>query len=301
MPRDGRARSITCIGLAGLDLLGTVPSYPAANTKNLLGAFSVQGGGPAATASAAAARLGAASRFVGHVADDDIGRTIMRGLEEVGVDIRYCARSPGGRSPLSFVAVAEKDGSRTVFHAAGELPLLSTSAIDWRCLDDCGVLLVDARLPGVQLEAARRAKAAAIPVVLDAEKLDDATRALLPLTDVCIASGDLAAMLGGAANALAHLLELGPTTAVVTLGEAGSRGRTRAGDTVDQPAFAVEVVDTTGCGDVYHGAYAVALGEGKPLLECMRYASAAASLAARGLGGRAALPTPSEVAALLAR
>jgi sulfofructose kinase len=286
------------MGLAGLDLLGVLPGYPARNSKNRLTRFSVQGGGPAATASAAAARLGASARFVGKVADDGFGQTILDGLVDVGVDVSFAVVAAGGRSPVSFVAVDAGDGSRTVFHAPTDRPPLAPDEIDWACLDGVAVLLVDGRQPAAQLAAATRARAAGVKVVLDAEKLDDDTRGLLSLTDVCIASGELADELGGASSALDRLAGFGPEVVVVTLGENGSLGRAD-GRLVEQPALPVEVIDTTGCGDVYHGAFAVGLLAGRPLAGCMELAAAAAALKCRALGGRAGLPTAAEVEAFL--
>src|SRR5688500_10426431 len=95
----GARGQLLCMGLAGLDLLGVLPTYPARNTKNRLTRFSTQGGGPAATASAAAARLGARTRFVGKVADDAFGQAILDGLVEVGVDVSFAVVAAGGRSP----------------------------------------------------------------------------------------------------------------------------------------------------------------------------------------------------------
>ncbi len=289
---------IVGIGLANLDLLGVLPAFPDKNSKNRVDRVSIQGGGPAATAVATAAVLGAETAFVGAIGDDDFGHAIARGLEELGVDVRGLVLVAGARSPFSFVAVDASDASRTVFHAPGSAPPLDPATIDTDILDGADVLIIDARQPTAQLMAARRARAQATTVLLDAERLDDATRSLLPWTDVCIASATLGRALGS--DPLAALAVLGPTTVVVTRGEDGSIGRTADGPLVTQPAFPVHAVDTTGCGDVYHGAYAVALARRLDLAGCMRLASAAAALKCRALGGRAGLPTAAELDAFLA-
>jgi sulfofructose kinase len=286
------------IGLANLDLLGVLPHYPERNSKNRVDVLSIQGGGPAATAIAAAAALGAETSLIGAIGDDEFGSAIARGLADLGVDLRGLARVAGARSPFSFVAVDRGDASRTVFHAPGTAPPLDPAAIDWSLLDGADVLLLDGRQPAAQREAARRARAGGTTVLLDAERLDGDTRALLALTDVCVASASIA---GGEPSAALDLLAgLGPRTIVVTCGEEGSIGRDGEGRTVRQPAFQVDAVDTTGCGDVYHGAYAVGLARRLDLAGCMRLASAAAALKCRALGGRAALPTAAELDAFLA-
>jgi len=289
---------IVAIGLANLDYLGVLPRYPERNSKNRVDPLSIQGGGPAATAIAAAAALGADTAFIGAIGDDELGNAIARGLADLGVDLRGLARVPGTRSPMSFVVVDRSDASRTVFHAPGTAPLLDPAAIDWSLLDGADVLLLDGRQPLAQREAARRARAQGITVLLDAERLDDHTRALLPLTDVCVASASIAA--GDPRAVLDLLAGLGPGTVVVTCGEDGCLGRAGDGHLIQQPAFLVDAVDTTGCGDVYHGAYAVGLARRLDLAVCMRLASAAAALKCRALGGRAALPTAAELDAFLA-
>jgi ribokinase len=293
-------RRVVALGLASYDILGVVPSYPDRDSKVRLSAVALAGGGPAATAAAAAARLGARTAFIGAVGDDDFGRAILRGLAEVGVDVSFAVVAPGGRSPLSFVAIDGGDASRTVFHAPTDVAPLVPGAIDWSCLDGAGVLLIDGRQVAAQREAAGRARRAGAIVVLDAERIDDDMRGLLALTDVCIASEALARELApDDEGALARLAALGPRDVVVTLGARGSVGRAAGGPLVRQPIFAVDAVDTTGCGDVYHGAYAVGLVRGDDLAGCMELAAAAAALKCRGLGGRAALPTAAELDAFV--
>ncbi|HUS63988.1 MAG TPA: PfkB family carbohydrate kinase [Kofleriaceae bacterium] len=292
-------RRVVAIGLAGYDILGVVPAYPERDTKVRLVDVAFAGGGPAATAAAAAARLGAPTAFVGRVGDDDLGRAILRGLEEVGVDVSGTVVAPG-RSPLSFVAIDRGDASRTVFHAPTDVAPLRPEQIDWRCLEGAGVLLIDGREVAVQREAAERARRAGATVLLDAERIDDDVRSLMAVTDVCVASEKLGRALAADDDAaLAALAALGPRDVVITLGARGSIGRAAGGPIVRQPIFAVDAVDTTGCGDVYHGAYAVALLRGLDLAACMRMSAGAAALKCRALGGRSALPTSAELDALL--
>jgi sulfofructose kinase len=291
---------IVGMGLANLDLLGTVPVFPEKNSKNRVTDLSIQGGGPAATAIAAAAALGERTAFIGVVGDDDFGRAIARGLADLGVDLTGLVTVPGARSPLSFVVVDRSDASRTVFHAPPTSPPLTADQIEWSVLEDASVLIIDGRQPAAQLAAATRARARSTRVLLDAERLDGDTRALLAASDVCIASAGLGAELASSPEAaLEALAALGPRTAVVTLGEAGSIGRADEGPIIHQRAFPVDAIDTTGCGDVYHGAFAVGLARGADLAGCMAIAAAAAALKCRALGGRAGLASSAELEAFL--
>jgi len=289
------------IGLASLDLLGSMPRFPAPNSKNRVTDVSIQGGGAAATACVAAARLGARAAFAGVVGDDDLGRAILRGLEEEGVDVSRVVVATGRRSPFSFVAVNAGDASRTVFHAPGDLPPLAPGDIDDAIFDGAGVVLIDGRQREAQLAAAARARRAGAEVLLDCERLGDGGRALAAASDVVVASAGVVDELGGDAEAaLDALAALGPRWVVVTLGEEGSIGRA-GGPILEQPAFRVDAVDTTGCGDAYHGAFAVGMLRGLDLAGCMELASATAALKCRALGGRDGLPRAGEVDDFLAR
>lgn len=288
------------LGLATLDTLGVVPTWPAKNTKSRLTAVARQGGGPAATAIAAAARLGAGARFVGKVGDDDAGRAIVTELASYGVDVEHVVVAKGGRSPASFVAVDASDGSRTVFHDAGVAMDLAPDELDWRCLDGAVVLLVDGRRPDAQRAAIAEARKRGAVVLIDAETAGAPVDALIAESDAVVASEACALEVGDGdvVCGIERLRARGASLAVATLGDRGSVGVDERG-TVREPAFVVDVADTTGCGDVYHGAFAVALARRAPLGDCMRFASAAAALAARALGGRGSLPTAAEVDALV--
>jgi sulfofructose kinase len=291
--------SVVGLGLATLDYLGVVPTFPEKNSKSVLDVLSIQGGGPAATATAAAAKLGVPARFVGKVADDDFGRTILKGLEEVGADVRCVVRTPGGTSPVSFVAIDKTDGSRTVFHSPGNLSPLAVEELDWSFLENTGVLLIDGRQHTAQLEAARRAKARGIRILLDADSPRPGMDALLRLSDVVIASESFAEKLGTRLeDRLARLAADGANVVIVTLGDQGAWGM-QDGHVFHQPAHRVTVVDTTGCGDVFHGAYAAGMLRDLSPQRCTAFASAAAALKCRALGGRSGLPTLAEVHELL--
>ena len=129
-------------------------------------------------------------------------------------------------------------------------------------------------------------------------------RALLPLVDVCIVAGEYATAFTGAAEpeaAAPLLLQAGPSLVVVTNGTAGSHVVSRSGEAFHQPACRVEpVVDTTGAGDAYHGAFLFGIARGLSPREAARYASAAGALNTGSLGGRAALPTLPQIERFLA-
>jgi ribokinase len=293
------ARRVVGIGHASVDLLGVVDRYPARDSKIELAEYSQQGGGTVATALCAAASLGAPATFVGKLGDDDLGRFVLEGLRAFDIDTERAVIVRGGHSPLSFVVVDRETASRTILYTRGDLLPLEPPEVDLAVLEDAQVLLIDGMQPRAQIAAAEAAQGRGVTVLYDAGSLREGSGELLALSDIVIASERFLTEIaprGEPEDSLAELRRLGPHTAIVTLGVAGSVGLT--GQTiVREEAHDVEPVDTTGAGDVYHGAYAAALLQGLPLERAMRFASVAAGLSCLALGGRAAIPELGEVLA----
>ena len=147
------------IGLATLDHLVRVEQFPAADTKVETGPLQVEGGGPAATAMVAAARLGEPARFVGTVGDDARGGEIRRGLESEGVEVEHLLVRPGSGSPFSFIFI-EGAGRRTVLWTRGDAGGLRPEEIPPGLVEGAAALLVDGHQPAAQEAAARRARRA---------------------------------------------------------------------------------------------------------------------------------------------
>ncbi len=228
-------------------------------------------GGPAAVAARAVARLGGQAAFVGRRGDDEAGRQLEAWFAGDGVDTRWFGPTPAARTPVSVVLVSP-DGERHIFHYAGEgLPEES----DWdpdQLLDGVGAVLVDLRWPAAATRLAREARARNISVVLDMDKDIPEAWTLAALSTHTVADGLMAEVTGGVEVLLARLHDLGPWGAV-TVGRDGVWYR---GGRV--PAFPVTVRDSTGAGDVFHGAFALALAEGRPEGDALIFASAAAAL-----------------------
>ena len=284
------------LGHCAVDYLGVVGRYPEVDSKIELSEFSKQGGGPAATAMAALAAFGVSAGFFGKISDDDFGMFIRQGLRDIGVDTAGLVVEPGKVSPYSFIAVERTTARRTVFWTRGNITPLKPDEIRYELMQGAKILHVDGNQMDAQIEAAKHARAAGMQVVYDAgsprEKMDE----MMKLTDVLIASERFAAEMGSGALAesLKRLHAKGPRTVVITIGEEGSVGMEND-ETYIVPATAVEAVDTTGAGDVYHGAFIYGMLKGWGLRERMRFANTAAALKCRSLGGRAGIPTLEEV------
>ncbi|MBU2547461.1 MAG: sugar kinase [Proteobacteria bacterium] len=291
-PDAASTRFVLGLGQASLDYLGLAPVYPERDAKCELDRLEVQGGGPVATALVTLSRLGLSTAFIGAVGDDLAGRAIRAGLIEEGVDVSGLSMVPGGTSQLAFIAVERYSGSRTIFWHRGRGTELGVGQVDLEAVGRARLLHLDGLMHEASMVAARRAREAGIPVVFDAGTLRDGSLDLAARTDCLICSerffrafhprGDVEAGLVG-------LRELGPTRVVATFGARGSVG-------FDgrifhhQPVLEVRVLDTTGAGDVYHGAFIYGLLAGWDLAGCMRFASATAALKCEKMGGRAGIP-----------
>lgn len=288
---------VICLGLSALDHIWHVEHLPAGSrTKVRATAFASKGGGMAATAAVTIARLGGNARFWGRAGDDPEGRLMRESLAGEGVDVSHFRLFPGARSSISGVIV-EQSGERHIANFRGEgLP----ETADWLPLElirSAGAVLADPRwVQGAvaAFEAARRHGAA---TVLDADVAEkEVFEALLPLTDHAIFSAPALTAFAGENNAAAleRVSSFGCAVAAVTRGAEGVLWRT-TGAIEERPAFPVPVVDTNGAGDVFHGAYALAIAAGAGIGEAMVFASAAAALKCTRPGGRDGIPTLDEI------
>lgn len=293
------------LGVSTVDLLMQVDHLPAEEEILRAQAFSVQGGGPVATAIVALARLGARTAMIDAVGDDWRGHLITGEYAREGVDTRLLIRRPGHTSATAVVLVRRPEGTRTIVWSPGTAPELSVDEIPWSAIDQTAFLHVNGRHGESCRLACEYARLHGVQVSFDggAGRYREETRRLVPLSDVCIVAREFAARYTGElepARAGPAMLAAGPSLVAITDGLRGSWVFARDGTGFHQPAFRVDVVDTTGCGDCYHGAFLFGLCRGMELRMAARLASAAAALNARTLGGRQGLPELDELEAFLA-
>lgn len=301
----GRQES-TCdvlgLGCVAVDDLLTVAAYPPADAKVPVRQRTRSCGGLTATSLVAAARLGAHAAYAGSLGDDDDSAFVLACFQREGIDVRHLVHISGVRPVRSVIIVDETAQTRTIFYdltgARGADPDLPAD----EAIRSARVLLVDHFGIEGMTRAARIAREAGRPVVADFERCDwPGFDGLLALVDHPIVSQGFATRwtgVGDPAVAVARMAQADRAAAVVTCG-AGGCWTWEAGAVRHWPAFAIQAVDTTGCGDVFHGAYAAALARGCDLAARIRLASAAAALKATRRGGHAAIPTLSEVEAFL--
>ena len=288
---------LVCAGSACIDIVARVPHLPGPDESLPILAWTQQGGGKVATAAVAAARLGLRVAFVGAVGDDPLGRQIWDEFAAAGVDLAAAERQAGRTSDLSIVLADAATYTRSILWAKGTARLEQLSAQAAGHIASARYLLVSEASAPIR-EAVQLARAAGTTVVMDADFYSPELTELLTHVDVCIASRHFAQGWAPGASPQDVVRRLPCTTAIVTLGAHGAVVRHKD-DVWTVPAFAVDVVDTTGAGDVYHGAFVAALHYRLPVPDAARYAAAAAALSCRALGGRGALPSHTETLAFL--
>ncbi len=284
------------VGLAVFDQLILWEDARAAVAEAKVLDWDIQGGGMVATALVAVARLGGGAEFWGAVGSDWMGERILQGLREEGVDVSQVLRVQGASGPVVLVCVDRATGERHFRYWRGFEDPPGRIGSPER-LTGAGCLLVDGTRVQSALAVASEARRRGLPVVGDFGSVRGGAGKLLPLADYAIASEGCARQLSSGGDwrqACREIQRLGPRCVVVTM---GSRGLIclEGERFLEMPAFAVEVVDTTGAGDVFHGAFCLGLVEGFGLEENLRFASAVAALKCRRLGGRAGIPTRPEV------
>jgi sugar/nucleoside kinase (ribokinase family) len=291
------------LGCVAVDELLYVAEFPAADAKTQVLRRARQCGGLTATALVAAARLGARCAYAGVLGEDELSGFVLERFQREGIDISQVVHRAGARPAVSTIVVSEQNGSRNIFFDLTGSVGAAEDAPPEAIVQASRVLLVDHFGIAGMLRAARLARQAGIPVVADFERKElPRFSELLALVNHLVLSRGFATQLTGqrqAACAIKALESPERETVIITCGEEGSYYSGARGPVVRQPAFSVKAVDTTGCGDVFHGAYAAALARGLSLPERVRFAAAAAALKATKPGGQEGIPDRATVESFL--
>lgn len=279
----------------------TVEGLPRFAGKDAMLAYEVLPGGQVATAVLAGARLGLRSAFVGGIGTDAAAPLVLAPLEAAGIDCTGVRRVAGAATRLAVILVDRASGERTVLWYRDPRLRLRREDVPRARLARARCVLLDGDDPEVATHAARLAREAGVPVVLDVDALGPGSEALLAAADYPVVSRHCAESLapdGSVRGGLRRLVELGARLAVATLGQHGCLAREGARE-IASPAFRVTPRDTTGAGDVFHAAFIWGLLEGLEVEALLRAANAAAALSCRALGAQGGLPTRNELAAFL--
>jgi sulfofructose kinase len=296
--------NIIGIGVACLDYLLLVPGLGEVAHGCCLQGFLIQGGGMAATAMVTVARLGGQARLWTVLGHDLHGTLILEELRAEGVDISQVVRMPHIKSPFNFVLVDGQTGERVFLQPDvdwGRGDATPGISPDLSLVDSADAVLADGHWNGWALAALQRARSRGIPTCGDLNRVAG-NEALLSLIDYLIVPRHVAEEVAGEAGprALELLAAFGARLVAVTLGPEGTL-YLYDGAIHHQPAFQVEVVDTTGAGDVFHGAFAFAIARGWPPPRAITFSSAVAALKCTRPGGRTGIPTLAQAEQFLAQ
>ena len=294
------------LGIAVVDVVLRLEHMPRWEDPGRVSGFTIADGGPAGTACAVAAMLGVCTGFIDTFGNDEIAERKLRSLEQAGVDISHMVKHEAPEDHVVIVYVQEKTGERYFSFLKGFLSqTVQPEELNRDYLTSASYLHLDGTHPKAALQAVRWMHEAGKSVVLDAASTDrpipEWMRTLVAETDVLICGSGFGASLTGYKDrweAGKAILDIGPHIVVQTEGLDGNY-TISANEQFHTPAFKVDVVDTTGAGDVFHGAYLVGLVRGWDLRKTATFASAVAAIHCTTLGNRKGIPSMEEVDAFL--
>ncbi len=302
MSNESGYPQIVGIGSTVYDTLMVVDAFPTEDTKIQGIQTKVQGGGPCATALAAARKLGVTAAYMGTIGDDPFGTFMMEDFARLKIDTGAVRVVPGGISFHSVVLLNRSNSSRTCIWNRGTVEPPRPDELDYEMLKNAKVLHLDGHMTDAAAAAAAYCRERGIKVSYDAGGLYPGIEKLMPLVDYLIPSEEFALKFTGAANAedAARILydTFHAEVVAVTQGVRGgllldSEGMRR------YDCYPVKAIDTNGCGDTFHGAFAAGKIYGLSNDDACRYASAAAAIKCTRLGARDAMATDEECRAFL--
>jgi sugar/nucleoside kinase (ribokinase family) len=287
-----------CAGIAVQDIVMRVQDFPAPGTKVAASEFIITGGGCAANAAVSIARLGGRVAFAGPLGGhgDNVSNRIVTDLESEGIDCSGTMRVDGGTASVSLIlldAVGEKTiATRRGVNLGKVLPADATKLVA-----DADAVLIDNRFPEFVLAVCRAAQARKIPVVIDLDLATKPDDPLLALGTHVVASTEALRATTGEADYGAGLKRLSVHLKSFLAATDGPHGVywLEQGALKHVPAFRVTAIDSLGAGDAFHGAFTLALAEGRALPDILRFASATAALKCTKFGGASASPTRAAV------
>jgi sulfofructose kinase len=284
--------NIAGIGQSSIDYIGFIEKYPPEDTKCEVSQWHISGGGPVPTALVALSRFGMSTRFMGKIGSDEAGKIIKDGLIKEKINITYLIEQEGAHSQIAFIVVNKNNGKRTIFWSKTTAQPFKKDDLSVSFLDKINFLHLDGYEIELSVEAAYRARQQSIPVMLDAGRMRDDLYNLIPLCDYVVCSEQFSYVFGrnDHETTLSELLKMGVKTATVTLGVQGSLTASNR-EKFSHLAYPVDVVDTTGAGDIFHAGYIYGLLKNWSLKETVSFASAVSALNCRQIGGRGVIPT----------
>ncbi len=282
------------LGENAVDTLVQVERYPARGDKSPLLSSSRRPGGQIVSALVACRRLGLTARYFGKVGHDDDGQTQLESLRDEGIDTDYCSKVSGGTTRTSIIIVDRVSGERTILWNHSSRLQVSTEELRRDVICSGQVLLLDEQDLPASIQAARWAREAKIPVVADLETVKPGIENLLPHLTHLIAAKTFPSELTGLDKPRASLARIHEAFRIPVVGMTLGCDGALFLDGKDyhySPGFQVEAVDTTGAGDVFHGAFIYGFLQKWPWDRVLHFSNALASLNCTALGARGYIST----------
>ena len=295
---------ITGVGAAVLDHLNLIEDYPREDGSTHITQIICQGGGACATAVVAAHRLGMHGQMIASFGDDETGKMILDGLDQEGIDTTMIEIIPEGISPHSEIMINPQTGTRTKFVCNNTLPPIEWNQDQIDQIRNSDLLHVDGTRYDNAMAAIRIAKQYGVPVSVDGchmEEDKELNRKMAMEADILIMNARYPKIVANTATteeALEFFAANGPKVVISTQGTKGCLAWID-GKVEVFPAYSVKAVDSTGAGDVFHGAFLASYMKDGDVRRAIRYASIAAALKCTQVGGRAGIPTDKEIVSYL--
>jgi len=299
-----KAPKILCAGIAVQDIVMRVENFPAPGTKVAASEFIITGGGCAANAAVAIARLGGRVAFAGPLggSDDQVSNRIVTDLTAEGIDCSGVVRIDGGTASVSLILI-DAQGEKTIATRRGVKLGNVLPGDAARLVADVDAVLADNRFPDFVTAVCRAAHARKIPIVIDLDMATSPDDPLLKLGSHVVASAEALHGTTGVSDYGAGLQRLAEHVSGFLAITDGPNGVywLDSGSLMHMPAFKVQAIDSLAAGDAFHGAFTLALAEGRDLPDLLRFASATAALKCTHFGGAAGAPRRAEVEEFLKR
>jgi sulfofructose kinase len=290
------------VGLNATDTLLVVPHFPAYAGKAPFQDEIVSPGGQVASAMVTCARLGLRTKYIGTVGDDERGNIQMESLRGSGVNLDHVQLRLGCANQSAYIVIDQSTGERTILWRRPECLRISPEEIAPEQILCARLLHIDGHdTPAVE-HAAKIARQAGLPVVVDVDTIYPGFDRVLPYVDYLVSSSEFPERWTKQSDPFKALAiiqkEYGLRVAAMTLGAHGALAL-EAGRFVYSPAYVVNCIDTTGAGDVFHGAFCYAVLQGMPMREALDFSNAMAALNCTALGARGGIASSAEARALM--
>jgi sulfofructose kinase len=292
------------VGLNATDTLIVIPHFPAYGGKVPFHEEILSPGGQVASAMVTCAQLGLRSKYIGTIGDDLRGQIQMESLQSSGVNLDHVQLRKGCPNQSAYILIDQSTGERTVFWNRPDCLAILPEEITDEQIATARLLHIDGHDTAAVGHAAQIARAHGIPVTVDVDTIYAGFEKVLPFVDYLIASSEFPGRWTKIEDPFQSLSalqsEYGMKVAAMTLGAHGSLALIE-GEFVYSPAYVVNCLDTTGAGDVFHGAFCYAVLQDMPIGEALDFSNAMAALNCTAVGARGGIKPETEVRQLMAR